>query len=90
MQGNPDRPVAVGAASIVYEDLLAAGVKIFEYMKRPLHAKVAVIDAHWARSTVRRLLLTFAYHLGRRMWRRIRGDGQQMQPMARRSSHAAE
>jgi cardiolipin synthase len=48
MQGNPDRPVTVAAASIVYEDLLAAGVKIFRYTERPLHAKVATIDDHWA------------------------------------------
>lgn len=48
MQGSPDRPVAVGAAAIVYEDLLAAGVRIFRYTERPLHAKVAVIDDHWA------------------------------------------
>jgi cardiolipin synthase len=48
MQGKPDRPVAVTAGSIVYEDLMAAGVKIYLYMERPLHAKVAVIDDQWA------------------------------------------
>jgi cardiolipin synthase len=48
MQGSPDRPVILGAASIVYDDLLAAGVKVFLYTERPLHAKVAIIDEHWA------------------------------------------
>lgn len=44
MQGNPDRPITVGLASLVYDDLLASGVKICRYLERPLHAKVAVID----------------------------------------------
>lgn len=48
MQGKPDRPVTVWAASILYADLLAAGVRIFLYTERPLHAKVAVIDERWA------------------------------------------
>jgi cardiolipin synthase len=137
MQGSPDRPVLVGAASIVFEDLLAAGVKIFLYTERPLHAKVAVIDDHWAtvgssnldpvslglnleanlfildtdfnaalggslerlidrrcerlavngkprRSVWRRVLLTIAYHLTRRMasWgRRVRFRAQHLRPM---------
>jgi cardiolipin synthase len=48
MQGKPDRPVPVAVGSIVYEHLVAAGVKIFQYTERPLHAKVAIIDDHWA------------------------------------------
>jgi cardiolipin synthase len=48
MQGNPDRQVTVGAASIVYEDLLAAGVKVYRFTERPLHAKVGIIDDTWA------------------------------------------
>ena len=48
MQGKPDRPVSVWAASILYSDLLRAGVRIFNYTERPLHAKVAVIDERWA------------------------------------------
>lgn len=48
MQGKPDRPLSVGAASILYDDLLSAGVRIFRYTERPLHAKVAVIDDAWA------------------------------------------
>lgn len=48
MQGKPDRPISVWAASILYADLLAAGVRIFLYTERPLHAKVATIDDRWA------------------------------------------
>jgi cardiolipin synthase A/B len=120
MQGKPDRPLSVGAASILYDDLLSMGVRIWQYTERPLHGKVAVIDDHWAtvgssnldpfsfglnleanlfvldrrfnedlrrslgrliaescteltpdgaprRSALRRLILTFGYHLTRRM-----------------------
>ncbi len=120
MQGKPDRPLSVGAASILYDDLLSMGARIWRYTERPLHAKVAVIDDHWAtvgssnldplsfglnleanlfvldrqfnaelrrsldslvrescaelkpdeaprRSALRRLILTFGYHLTRRM-----------------------
>ncbi|MEX2496672.1 MAG: cardiolipin synthase ClsB [Woeseia sp.] len=125
MQGNPDRPVSVGAASLLYDDLLSMGIRIVRYTERPLHAKVAVIDDRWAsvgssnldpfslglnleanlfildpefnavlrnnldqlvrhyceelsadqvprRSRLRRLLLTFGYHVTRKMpsWRR--------------------
>jgi cardiolipin synthase len=48
MQGSPDRPVTIGAASVLYDDLVAAGVRIYRYTERPLHAKVAVIDDYWA------------------------------------------
>jgi cardiolipin synthase A/B len=48
MQGKPDRPVSVWAASILYDDLLSAGVRIFRYTERALHGKVAVIDDRWA------------------------------------------
>lgn len=48
MQGKPDRPVSVWAASILYNDLLSMGVRIFRYTDRPLHGKVAVIDDRWA------------------------------------------
>lgn len=48
MQGKPDRPISVWAASILYADLLAAGVRILLYTERPLHAKVAAIDDRWA------------------------------------------
>lgn len=48
VQGKPDRPLTVATSSIVYDDLMAAGVRIFEYNERPLHAKVAVMDDTWA------------------------------------------
>jgi cardiolipin synthase len=125
MQGKPDRPLSVGAASILYNDLLSMGIRIVRYTERPLHGKVAVIDRRWStvgssnldplslglnleanlfildrefnaalrtsidslvsrsceevsaagmprKSLARRLLLTFGYHVTRRMptWRR--------------------
>ena len=36
------------ASRAVYARLLAGGVRIFEYLPRMLHAKVAVVDDHWA------------------------------------------
>ena len=48
LQGNPDRPVSIGLASILYDDLASAGVEIYQYTERPLHAKVAVVDDNWA------------------------------------------
>lgn len=48
MQGNADRELMVGAASIVYEDLIAAGVEVYRFTERPLHAKVGIIDDAWA------------------------------------------
>ncbi|MEI6715106.1 MAG: phospholipase D-like domain-containing protein [Verrucomicrobiota bacterium] len=35
-------------AQSYYPQLLAAGVRIFEYRKTQLHGKVAVVDEHWA------------------------------------------
>ncbi|MDP1534592.1 MAG: cardiolipin synthase ClsB, partial [Rubrivivax sp.] len=43
LQGEPDMPIVKTAAELLYEDLLQAGVRIFEYRKRPLHGKVALI-----------------------------------------------
>jgi cardiolipin synthase len=48
LQGNPDLPIAQTAASLLYDHLLHAKVRIYEYTDRPLHAKVAVIDDEWA------------------------------------------
>lgn len=48
LQGEPDMPIAKAAASTLYDHLLRAGVRIFEYCERPLHGKVAVIDDVWA------------------------------------------
>jgi cardiolipin synthase A/B len=48
LQGNPDMPQARKWATLLYPSLLAAGVEIYEYNRRPLHAKIAVIDDTWA------------------------------------------
>jgi len=48
LQGNPDMPLMRSAGSTLYDFLLRAGVVIHEYCERPIHAKVAVIDRHWA------------------------------------------
>ncbi len=48
LQGEPDMLVAQLAASMLYDYLIDAGVEIFEYCKRPLHAKVACVDQDWS------------------------------------------
>ncbi|MDC8747413.1 phospholipase D-like domain-containing protein [Xanthomonas campestris] len=48
VQGQPDTPLALLAARLLYRQLLAAGVQVFEYCERPFHGKVAVIDGHWS------------------------------------------
>ncbi|MBX3585388.1 MAG: cardiolipin synthase ClsB [Ramlibacter sp.] len=48
LQGQPDMPIARTAASLLYQHLLKAGVRIYEYTDRPLHGKVAVVDDAWA------------------------------------------
>ncbi|MEF7616530.1 cardiolipin synthase ClsB [Aquincola sp. MAHUQ-54] len=48
LQGRPDYRFAALAASVLYEEMLAQGVRIFEYMPAFLHAKVALADDHWA------------------------------------------
>src|SRR3546814_12318110 len=35
------------AANTLHDYLLRAGVKIYEYCERPMHAKVALIDDDW-------------------------------------------
>ncbi len=47
-QGHTDHPFFQTAARALYRDLLAAGVNIYEYRVSELHAKVAVVDGHWA------------------------------------------
>src|SRR5574340_688865 len=47
-QGHTDHPFFQTAARALYRDLLAAGVNIYEYQVTELHAKVAVVDGHWA------------------------------------------
>ncbi len=48
LQGRPDMPIVRWLARALDDDLLRAGVRIFEYTERPLHAKVAVIDEDWS------------------------------------------
>lgn len=43
-----DRPVTQWAARAAYAQLLEAGVRIYEYQPRLLHAKTAVIDRRWS------------------------------------------
>lgn len=46
--GKSDVAIARWAAQAAYADLLAAGVRIYEYQPRMLHAKTAVIDGTWS------------------------------------------
>ncbi|KAF1024123.1 MAG: Cardiolipin synthase B [Paracidovorax wautersii] len=48
LQGEPDMPIVKTAARLLYDHLLRAGVKIYEYSERPLHGKVALVDDAWA------------------------------------------
>jgi cardiolipin synthase len=48
LQGKLDYRLAGLAAHALYDELLAAGVQIHEYMPAFLHAKVAVVDDVWA------------------------------------------
>ncbi len=48
LQGEPDMAIVKTAASLLYNHLLRAGVKIYEYVDRPLHGKVAVMDDEWS------------------------------------------
>ncbi len=48
VQGHTDHPFFQAATRALYRDLLADGVKVYEYQASELHAKVAVIDGHWA------------------------------------------
>jgi len=48
LQGRSDHLLLHYAAQSLYDRLLAAGVRVFEYQTGLLHAKVAVIDGDWA------------------------------------------
>lgn len=48
IQGNPDMPIVKVGARLLYRYLVKGGVQIFEYQRRPLHGKVALMDEHWA------------------------------------------
>ncbi|MGB4673494.1 MAG: phospholipase D-like domain-containing protein, partial [Azovibrio sp.] len=48
LQGRTDHPLLHFATQALYGALLEEGIRIFEYRKSFLHAKVAVVDGHWA------------------------------------------
>jgi cardiolipin synthase A/B len=48
LQGKPDFRLAAMAARVLYRELQAQGVRIFEYQAAMLHAKVICIDEAWA------------------------------------------
>jgi cardiolipin synthase len=48
LQGKLDYRIAGLAAQVLYDELLAQGVRIFEYTPAFLHAKVALADDDWA------------------------------------------
>ncbi|AVP58969.1 cardiolipin synthase ClsB [Pulveribacter suum] len=48
LQGEPDMPIVKTAAGLLYDHLLRAGVRIYEYCERPLHGKVALVDRQWS------------------------------------------
>ncbi len=47
LQGNPDIRILTFGTSMLHHYLFAAGIRVYNYCERPLHAKVAVIDDHW-------------------------------------------
>ncbi len=48
LQGKGDHPLLSHASQALYGNFLDAGIEIYEYHQSMLHAKVAVIDNHWA------------------------------------------
>jgi cardiolipin synthase len=48
LQGKADYRIAALAARVLYNELLAHGIRVFEYTPAFLHAKVAVVDEDWA------------------------------------------
>ncbi|OLN27058.1 cardiolipin synthase [Desulfosporosinus metallidurans] len=44
VQGKPDHKISYLASSSYYEDLLSAGVEIYQYQKGILHSKVLTVD----------------------------------------------
>ncbi|MDR2207562.1 MAG: cardiolipin synthase ClsB [Azoarcus sp.] len=48
LQGVADHPMMQYATRALYPIFLENGIRLFEYQRSVLHAKVAVIDRHWA------------------------------------------
>jgi cardiolipin synthase len=46
--GTTDVPAVLLASRTIYGGLLAAGVRMYEWRGRVLHAKTAVIDGRWS------------------------------------------
>lgn len=48
LQGKSDHPLLRYATQTLYAEAMRAGIRIFEYEKSFMHAKVAVVDGTWA------------------------------------------
>ena len=48
LQGKTDHQLLRYATQALYATALQAGIRVFEYERSFMHAKVAVIDGHWA------------------------------------------
>lgn len=48
LQGKPDMPLMRALGMTLYGFLLDDGVEIYEYARRSMHGKIAVIDDQWA------------------------------------------
>jgi cardiolipin synthase len=48
VQGKPDMPIVSVVARWLFHYLVPAGVRVYEFCERPLHAKVAVVDGRWS------------------------------------------
>lgn len=48
LQGRSDHKLVQYATQALYGAMLGKGIRVFEYRRSFLHAKVAVIDQHWA------------------------------------------
>lgn len=48
LQGKPDMPIVGVGARWLFHYLVPAGVRVYEFCERPLHAKVAVADGRWS------------------------------------------
>lgn len=48
LQGLSDHPLLAYATRALYPYFLGRGIRLFEYHRSYLHAKVAVVDCHWA------------------------------------------
>ncbi|MCP1437620.1 cardiolipin synthase [Erwinia persicina] len=48
VQGKPDMPIVKVGAELLYNYLVGGGVEVYEYIRRPLHAKIAIQDKFWS------------------------------------------